>query len=194
MIYGDDSAIRVTADSPQFVISEHDTIKAVLRLVPGLFLAGMGGLVLYVFLSGGFGAPIGGFPKIIFSWLILTAIVILMGILPFCWGLAFILTRQRFLFDDIEKVIRRQRTLGGIAIVSRKYPLRSFERVRVDLRSLYPFGGRRHFVIACDGPARSLAIANFSSRKAASELAVEMASHLGLPFKDDCDADLRCVS
>lgn len=179
MIYADDSKIEVSIANDQMIIRERDTWTALFRVV-GLIPLAAGGLVLYVFASGGGPKPVGSPLQQAFGLLVLFVMACALGVAPLWLGLDILLFRRGFTINAEGRCIQSHLLLGQWSIWKRNYPTSLYEGVRITYCRLGGIGVRWRFVISCTGRSSELDLAVFSSRSDADDFASKVSAYLGM--------------
>jgi hypothetical protein len=184
MMYDEDSTIRLITDDGRLIVNESDTIyTAVFRVVAGCFLMGVGGLVLYVFLSGGGPMPAGSLLKQILGWIIVSFLFMVMGLVPAWGGFRLAFTRNKLVVNNQQ--LQLHVTFGGWPIWIRTYASTSLDNVLISWRKLGVFGAGWRIVVSCSaGPRREVDLAAFANPQRAATFAEDIAAKLGRPVID----------
>jgi hypothetical protein len=190
VICDDDSAIRVVKRGGGLMISERESVfGVVLRSVVGLFLVGVGGLVVLVFLSGAL-RPVGELPQRMAGWVVVAFIFLALGVLPLGAGFNVALMRERWVAN--ADGIRRERYLmfGGILVWRRRYEKSLFQRASIRLRRLPSVfgGGRWRYVVSLAGARKQTDLAAFGERSDAEETGAAVARLFDLPVIAEDDS------
>ena len=152
------------------------------NLIYNVFLIGVGGLAIYVFVSGGGPKPSGDLGvKSFLGWMFVGAGFTALGLAPFARGMAGLLLRESFSFNSDQYVTSKTLLVNTFPVWRKQYCLSEFDRIKVNRQMIGVFGKQPFFVIVCTGSETCLPICASSDSESAKAIANAISARTRLP-------------
>lgn len=150
----------------------------VFRTLSGVFLGGVGLLVLDAFLFGGGPRPTGGTGQFILSVLICALFILVLGVFPLLWGVREALLTQDIVLFPARRSLEFRTFVCGIVCWRRTHGFEHFSALSLHLKPASPKFSEKILVFFDD-----TLCAAFVNRQNAERFATRIAKVIGVPLK-----------
>ncbi|MGC4032600.1 MAG: hypothetical protein QM754_12875 [Tepidisphaeraceae bacterium] len=152
----------------------------IMRPLIGLFLLGIGSLILYVFYTGGAPHPTGQGLHLILGWLFITVIFLLFGVMPIVLGIQVLARSDEIIVDSAAARVEHRIKLAQQTVFRRRLSFGQFNSLTVEhSRGGFPVSRARYSLVAKG--VRRLAVGHFDDARSAADFRDRLSSLMRLP-------------